>query len=112
MPDDIARHMIDGFIGPGPFAQEPIELSPVGELTDDMIGYNDIIGYGFGCHCCGTRDPGTKSGSFILDHELPETLNFGNWTYRFYPHCQTCVRRQGGHVNVIRIRLRREGFIP
>lgn len=112
MPEDIARHMIDGFIGPGPFAQDPIKLGPIGKITDETFDENDITGYGFGCHKCGTLEPGTDNGHFILDHQLPKGVNFGNWTFSFYPHCESCMWQQGGHVRVVRRRLKREGFIP
>ena len=56
------------------------------------------IGNKYGCHTCGAKTPGTKSGNWIPDHQNPNGLNPKNKAQRLYPHCQTCSRRQGGEV--------------
>jgi hypothetical protein len=56
------------------------------------------IGRDSGCHTCGTKDPGTKSGDFIPDHQPPSKLAPGQ-PQRLYPHCRSCSVRQGGQVN-------------
>jgi hypothetical protein len=48
-----------------------------------------------GCHTCGTKDPGTKSGNAVVDHQPPSALDQPK---DFYPHCLDCSRRQGGEV--------------
>lgn len=51
------------------------------------------IGRKFGCHRCGTLDPGTRSGNFVGDHQMSKKL--GRPT-RIYPHCLDCSYAQGG----------------
>lgn len=53
----------------------------------------DRIGRVRGCHRCGRTEPGTPSGSFIGDHQLPKSM--GTPT-RIYPHCFSCSASQGG----------------
>jgi hypothetical protein len=48
-----------------------------------------------GCHHCGKKTPGTKSGNAVADHQPPQAL--GNPT-KFYPQCIECMRKQGGQV--------------
>lgn len=49
----------------------------------------------YGCHTCGTKNPGTKSGNAIADHQPPQALDDPKI---FLPHCNTCKARQGGQV--------------
>lgn len=56
------------------------------------------IGRKYGCHTCGTKNPGTKSGDFIPDHQPPSQLAPGQ-SQRLFPHCKACSLRQGGEVN-------------
>lgn len=53
----------------------------------------DRIGRERGCHRCGRTEPGTPSGSFIGDHQMPKSI--GTPT-RIYPHCLSCSASQGG----------------
>lgn len=48
-----------------------------------------------GCHTCGTKNPGTKSGNSVVDHQPPQALGE---TKQFLPHCIDCMRRQGGET--------------
>lgn len=50
----------------------------------------------FGCHNCGTRIAGTRSGNPITDHQPPSSLNLGLRPQEYYPHCASCSARQGG----------------
>lgn len=52
-----------------------------------------------GCHSCGTRIAGTKSGNPIADHQPPIRLNSENRPYELLPHCTTCSAKQGGQVS-------------
>lgn len=77
--------------GPGPFtrpsARQRAELQRIGEQ--------------FGCHTCGARNPGTRSGAWIFDHQVPSALgglNAGRWGV---PHCALCSRRSGGYIRWI-----------
>ncbi|MBJ7950027.1 hypothetical protein JDS95_28360 [Bacillus cereus group sp. N24] len=53
-----------------------------------------------GCHSCGIRKPGTKSGNYIPDHQPPNALARGR-KQRLYPHCKTCSSRQAGKVSAL-----------
>ena len=60
------------------------------------------IGRTTGCHTCGTKDPGTPSGNFIPDHQLPSALNRSPARQSLYPHCLTCSLVQGGWTRQLR----------
>ncbi|MDD7973644.1 hypothetical protein [Roseinatronobacter alkalisoli] len=49
-----------------------------------------------GCHNCGTRIAGTRSGNPITDHQPPSSLNQVREPQQYYPHCASCSARQGG----------------
>jgi RHS repeat-associated protein len=84
---------------PGPYAGESIPArGPGRDFTALERGEIDRIGQATGCHTCGTTDPGTVSGHFILDHQPPSRLNFDNLPQRLYPQCLSCSLRQGGEV--------------
>ena len=83
-------------IGPGPFAVESQPArSPSRRWTADEIRENNRIGRTYGCHGCGTKDPGSWSGNFYLDHQLPTVWSPTGLAQRLFPHCATCSRRQG-----------------
>jgi len=84
---------------PGPYAGDSIEAkSPDKDFTEEERGAIDAIGQATGCHSCGTKNPGTKSGHFIPDHQPPSRLNPSGLSQRLYPHCLSCSRLQGGQV--------------
>jgi hypothetical protein len=86
---------------PGPYAGRSIPArGPERDWTPQEIQQIDDIGAETGCHTCGTKDPGTKSGHFIPDHQQPSALNPPGEPQRLYPHCLSCSRRQGGQVRV------------
>jgi hypothetical protein len=84
---------------PGAFAGESIDArSPDKDFTSEEREAIDAIGSATGCHTCGTKDPGTKSGHFIPDHQPPSALNPSGSQQKLYPHCLNCSRSQGGQV--------------
>ena len=86
-------------IGPGPFAGQSIPArGPERDFTDQERDEINRIGAESGCHTCGTRDPGTLSGNFVLDHQPPNALNLFNEEQDLYPQCLTCSLRQGGFI--------------
>jgi RHS repeat-associated protein len=86
-------------IKPGPYADKSIAArGPDRDFKDWERAQINKIGQSTGCHTCGTKDPGTKYGDFILDHQPPTKLNFNNVAQRLFPHCAACSRRQGGQV--------------
>lgn len=86
-------------IGEGPFAQESIPArGPGRNFTASERREINRIGSLFGCHTCGTTEPGTKTGNFILDHQTPNALWLPGSSQRLYPQCLSCNHAQGGHV--------------
>jgi hypothetical protein len=83
-------------VGPGPYAQEWLP-APSTNRRFNAAEQSEInrLGRTFGCHRCGTKTPGTPSGSFIGDHQMPKRL--GKPT-RIYPHCLWCSATQGGLI--------------
>ncbi len=84
---------------PGPHARESIPArGPGRDFTVAEREAVNEIGRKHGCHTCGTRNPGTKSGDFIPDHQPPSQWAPGQ-PQRLFPHCKACSLKQGGHVN-------------
>lgn len=80
----------------GPYAREWIQSPVTGKrLTRKQQSEVDGIGRKYGCHGCGSKEPGTRSGSFFGDHQMPKSL--GNPKI-IVPHCSFCSSSQGGLV--------------
>jgi hypothetical protein len=87
-------------IGPGPFAVESQPARGSGRRwTADEIRENNRIGRTYGCHTCGTKDPGTRSGNFFVDHQPPNVRNNRGRPQRIFPHCMICSARQGNWLS-------------
>ena len=57
---------------PGPYASESIPArGSKRDFTAEERRQIDRIGARSGCHSCGTKTPGTKSGHFVIDHQPP-----------------------------------------
>jgi hypothetical protein len=85
-------------VGPGPYAGEPIPAGPSATPTKEQQDQINAEGEKHGCHTCGTRDPGTKSGNWIGDHQPPTALNPPGNPQNYYPHCRNCSNSQGGRI--------------
>lgn len=86
-------------LAPGPFAGESIPArGPERDFTDEERDQINEIGKKTGCHTCGTKNPGTKNGNFVPDHQPPSKLNPEDKSQQLYPHCIGCSRTQGGQV--------------
>jgi hypothetical protein len=96
------RELSSRGIGEGPFAQDSIPARGPGRLRESEQRQVDAIGRLFGCHTCGTTEPGTGSGRFIGDHQIPSALNPAGQSQRLFPHCLSCSLRQGGSVQNLR----------
>jgi RHS repeat-associated protein len=81
-------------LSPGPFAKESIP-GHMGKPTASEQQQVNALMEKNGCHTCGTKDAGTKSGNAVVDHQPAQALGE---TKQFLPHCVTCMRRQGGEV--------------
>lgn len=88
----------DNGVGPGAHAGESIPAGPGPRPTAAQQGEINKIGQDTGCHTCGTKDPGTKSGNFVGDHQPPTKINPPGNPQRYYPQCKGCSNIQGGKV--------------
>jgi len=82
---------------PGPHAAESVPASGPRITTAEQTEINRI-GQTSGCHTCGTKDPGTKSGNFVGDHQPSTALNQAGKPQSLYPQCLHCSQVQGGEV--------------
>jgi hypothetical protein len=90
-------------IGPGPYAVESQPArGPSRRWTAEEIRENNRIGRTYGCHTCGTKDPGAPTGNFIGDHQHSNALNPRGRVQRIFPHCLRCSRIQGGFVTALK----------
>ncbi|WP_305908470.1 hypothetical protein Q9L42_010545 [Methylomarinum sp. Ch1-1] len=79
---------------PGPFAKESIPAHRGKPTAAEQRQVNELMEKN-GCHTCGTKNPGTKSGNAVADHQPAQALGEPK---EFFPHCINCARRQGGQV--------------
>lgn len=84
---------------PGPFARESIPASRSTSANTAEQRKITEIGRKYGCHTCGTKDPGTSSGLFVPDHQPPSALLLPGMPQRLYPHCKKCSTSQGGQAS-------------
>lgn len=90
-------------IGPGPYAVGSIPARGVSRnFSADETRENNTNGDLYGCHTCGTNEPGTFSGNWIRDHQYPSALNSSVTPQRIYPQCATCSSMQGGFVTSLK----------
>ena len=86
-------------LSPGPSAGDSIPArGPERDFTQEERDKINDIGKDTGCHTCGSKNPGTKSGNFVPDHQPPNALNPDGGPQRLYPHCLRCSKVQGGQV--------------
>lgn len=90
-PDDVCSR--------GPYAEESIPARNKGrDWTQDEIDQNNRNGDHFGCHTCGTLDPGNRRGTWVKDHWPPSEWIPDGMKQRLYPQCRSCSAKQGGWV--------------
>ncbi|MBK9588203.1 MAG: RHS repeat-associated core domain-containing protein [Sphingomonadales bacterium] len=85
-----------GRVGPGPFAKGSIPAGPTARPTAAQQRQINELGRANGCHTCGSKAPGTKSGNFVGDHQPPTKLNPPGERQQYYPQCRGCSNSQGG----------------
>ena len=86
-------------LSPGKFANKSIPARGASRsFTKQERSQINEAGKTGGCHTCGTKNPGTKSGNFIPDHQPPNALNKGGGSQRLFPHCKECSQSQAGQV--------------
>lgn len=86
-------------IGPGPYAVEGHPVTPGRRLNAADTVINNLNFSKYGCHTCGTFDPGTPSGNAVRDHQRPTSLNSRGNSQMILPQCRNCSVRQGGHLS-------------
>ncbi len=81
-------------IGPGEFVGESIPARGPGPINTKEQEQNNENGDEYGCHTCGRKDPGTKSGDWVGDYQPPSALNIFGRAQRIYPHAGSaaCVK--------------------
>lgn len=85
-------------LGFGPFAREWIPARGAGRTNAEEQRDVNRMGYTFGCHTCGTTTPGTRSGNYIGDHQVPSALARPGQRQWLLPHCASCSLSQGGFI--------------
>ncbi len=81
---------------PGPFAAESIPARSSSQVfTAGERAEINRIGQDTGCHTCGSLNPGTKSGNFVLDHQPVSAISPPGRAQRLFPQCLNCSREQG-----------------
>jgi hypothetical protein len=88
------------FIKLGEYAGESIPARSIGRsFTKGEREQINRIGSETGCHTCGTKEPGTPRGNFVVDHQPPSALNrLQPQPQRLYPQCFDCSSKQGTAV--------------
>lgn len=93
----------------GPFAKKSIPArSKDKTFTKEEREQINKIGRTDGCHTCGSKDPGTKSGDFIPDHQPSSALVPDGTPQELLPHCKGCSTKQGGDVRVEKYRRNKQ----
>ena len=94
-PDPWA-HLPDllGIFGPGPHAGDPITAGPSRRPTRGEQKLINAAGDRDGCHRCGTRYPGTQSGSWIGDHQDPVAIARPHAPKLYYPQARSVAMRK------------------
>jgi hypothetical protein len=87
-------------IGVGPFARESIPARSERRVwTEAERAEINRIGSQYGCHACGTRDPGGAGSNFFMDHQSATRLKRPGEDQIILPHCMSCSVRQGGLIS-------------
>lgn len=89
---------------PGPYAGDgvPASKGKSRSFTADERAQINQQGQENGCHTCGTKSAGTKSGNFIPDHQPPNSLVPDGTPQTLYPHCKSCSASQGGTLGAMK----------
>ena len=94
-------------IGPGLFARESIPAGPTPRPSQkQQLDINRLFDE-HGCHMSGSKDPGTKTGNAVGDHQPPTALNWDNRPQVYYSQYERCMRSQGGLVRGLILKEKR-----
>jgi uncharacterized protein (TIGR03437 family) len=93
--DDICRLTL----GPGPYARSGVATTKT-KVTkrDPEYHINQENGNLYGCHTCGAKTPGTRTGTWVFDHQAPVSGGPSPYYGTGYPQCGRtgCQPTQGG----------------
>jgi RHS repeat-associated protein len=90
--------VVNQTLGAGAHAREGVGLVDGNINAPGVRGLVNEAGNAYGCHVCGSTNPGTRSGNWIPDHQPPTTTVAPGTPQTAYPHCLPCARQQGGIV--------------
>ncbi|WP_180985881.1 hypothetical protein [Streptomyces sp. CB02959] len=81
----------------GDYAHESIPAQSKSQkfTAEERQKINDL-GEQFGCHTCGSKDPMSKGGNFVPDHQPISSWVPDGTPQRLYPQCLPCSRQQAG----------------
>jgi RHS repeat-associated protein len=79
---------------PGPFAKNSIQAKGTGITAAERRWVNAEFAEN-GCHSCGSRIAGTRSGNAIGDHQPPTSTVRPGTSQRLFVHCKPCSDAQG-----------------
>ena len=84
---------------PGPYAKESIPAKNTAQtFTPQERAAINKLGSENGCHTCGAKSPGTKTGNWVPDHQPASAIIPAGTAQVLLPHCIGCSRKQGGDV--------------
>ncbi|PZR06928.1 MAG: hypothetical protein DI539_24245, partial [Flavobacterium psychrophilum] len=81
----------------GQYSVESIVGNATRNFTLSLREGLNALGEKYGCHTCGVKAPGTKSGNWIPDHQPPLSLQ-PDGPFELLPHCRECSVTQGGQT--------------
>jgi hypothetical protein len=84
-----------------PEVPESIPAGPSPRPTAAQQRAINEMGEANGCHTCGAKSPGTKSGNWVGDHNPSTALNPSGGPQVYKPQCLSCSLKQGGTVRAI-----------
>jgi RHS repeat-associated protein len=79
---------------PGPWAKKSIPATGPKVTAAQQRVMNQYMKE-YGCHSCGTRNPGTLTGNAIGDHQPATSTVPPGTPQQLYPHCLPCSTNQG-----------------
>jgi hypothetical protein len=100
--------LIAAAVGPGPHARGFVR-GTAGRIGSAAQALVNKLGSKHGCHTCGAKSPGTKSGNWVGDHWPPRAMKawFPNVKFTFRPQCLPCSKSQGGKIRALITRFGR-----
>ncbi|MFE0646127.1 DNRLRE domain-containing protein [Streptomyces sp. NPDC058877] len=100
-----------GIVSPGPYARYGVSWPKgVSRSFRSIRSKINMLGNKYGCHRCGTKKPGTRSGNWIPDHWPAVSINLrwgGKLKTVLLPHCNACSTLQRDKLRLLSLAIRR-----